>query len=163
MKIQYPLIEHFNEIKLRILFIFICFLTSFVTSYLYSEELFYILSKPLIDAYSNKSPNLDDTNVRFIFTDISEAFLTYIRISIISSLILTAPYIVYQAYSFFRPGIYKYEKSKIKSLYLISILLMILSICLSYYIILPKACNFFISYESSGTYNLYNIELEAKI
>jgi sec-independent protein translocase protein TatC len=86
----------------------------------------------------------------FIITDITEAFIAAIELSIFISIYMTIPLFFYQFWLFIKPGLYEYEKKAFKRYYLMYCLLSILNIIITYWILLPATCNLFLSFEMSN-------------
>jgi sec-independent protein translocase protein TatC len=68
-----------------------------------------------------------------------------------------------QLWLFVAPGLYKNEKSAFAPFLIASPLLFLTGAALVYYIILPMAWDFFLSFESSGADGGVKIQLEAKV
>lgn len=100
----------------------------------------------------------------FIYTHITEAFLSYICISLYIGLLISIIYIIYQLYIFMKPGMYKKELNFYKTYILWFVILFIFGNMFMYYILFPLACKFFISVPNSyNSLSIINIELNAKI
>lgn len=150
MNQQYlPIINHLLEIKYRCLYIMYSIILTSIISYQYKEEIFYILSKPL-----GKS---------FIYTDVIEAFTTYIKMSLMTGIYFSYPILLYHFWSFIIPGLYLFEKKIYRIIILISIFLFLIASTTGYYILFPIAYAFFLDFQRIGPDKVYNIELQAKI
>ena len=73
------------------------------------------------------------------------------------------PTIMYSLWSFVKPGLYSNEKRFIKNTFIPSMILFVLSILLSYKLLIPTIYKFFIGFETSFESSMISIELEAKI
>ncbi len=156
-KTNINLTSHLFEIRKRLIQIIIFFLCSFLISYYFIEQIYNFLLNPLLLTYGAESGK------RIIYTGLTEAFITYVRLAFLSALFLSTPFLLSQIYLFISPGLYKKER-KLMLFLLISIpLLFLLGAILLYYFILPIAFKFFISFELSGNLNSIPIELEARI
>ncbi len=149
------LLEHLRELKKRLSYCVFAFIFACFISYFFSDKIYSFLLKPLADA-------TDGENRRIIYTGLAEAFLTYLKLSIFSGLIISFPIIIYQIYAFIAPGLYKYEKPYFVSFLLASPILFLLGAILVYYFLLPIAWQFFLSFENDNIANL-PIQLEARI
>ena len=76
------LLKHFKELQRRFLILSITFILSFLISLFYSEELLFILTKPLLNISLEQ---IDLVDRRFIFTDITEVFTTSLHITVIKA------------------------------------------------------------------------------
>jgi sec-independent protein translocase protein TatC len=102
---------------------------------------------------------------KLIFTGLTEGFMTHIRLSFFLGFALSFPYIIYQIYKFVAPGLYNNEKKLVLPFVIGSVFLCFLGMSMAYFLVVPVACKFFISFE--GIINYGNkgvpIVLEARI
>ena len=75
-----------------------------------------------------------------------ETFITAIKISIVSGLILAFPYILYEVWKFIKPGLYDKEVKHAKGFVGICSFLFLIGILFGYYIITPFGVNFLMSF-----------------
>ena len=108
------------------------------------------------------APGNRDTK-RLIYTNITEAFITQLKLSFYIGTYLILPNIMYSLWAFIKPGLYDNEKRFIKNTFIPSIILFILSIILSYNFLIPAIYKFFIGFETNFENSMISIELEAKI
>lgn len=132
---------------------------SFSISYYYSEEIIYILTKPLNDARLKED---HISKFHFIFTDLTEAFYASLYVSLFITACLLLVACLYQFFLFIQPGLYEYEKKQILSYLILSWFISFTSLIFTYFIILPGVCKFFLSYEINIHTGL-QVEIEPKI
>ena len=150
--------SHFVELRSRLLnsLIFIFFV--FIISYYFAEHIYNFLVDPYADAVK------DDKNPRrLIFTALHETFITYIKVAFFSAIFLGSPVLLMQIYKFIAPGLYKNEKKAILPYLILTPILFLLGGVLVYYLIMPLAIKFFLSFESIGSNTSLPIQLEAKV
>ena len=152
--VKIPFFFFFSELKFRFFYIILSFFITFFTSYFYSEVLFYKLSLPLF-----KLGNF--SLFSFIATNLSEIFISYIKISFFFSFYITLFLILFNIYFFIVPGLFLYEKKIIINNLRIFVILFILSICSTYFFIIPIIWKFFLSFEISSSY--LNLQITPKI
>ena len=145
------ILNHWYELKLRLVYVIVSFLVTFITSYLYSDILMYIYVFPFILRFAEK---------KFIFTNLGEAFSSCLSISLNISLMVTFVFFIYSVMSFFKPGLYKKELHLLRICSKLLIVSLFLSVCFVYVVVLPGVINFFGHFESS---RLFELTLEAKI
>ena len=155
--LQMPLIEHFKELKRRIIICLIGFFLAFGISYYFASEIYQFLVEPLADLYHGQEDR------KLIYTGMAEAFMTYIKVSLFAAFILSFPIIAYQIYSFLAPGMYRDEKMFMVPFLFSAPVLFILGAALAYYFIFPLAWGFFLSFEEMGTNGDLPIKLEARV
>mgnify|MGYP001170538587 CR=1 FL=1 len=151
-------ISHLTELRSRLINSFICLFLFFIVFYFFSENLYNFLVKPYAEAV--KSSGLER---RLIFTALQETFLTYLKVSFFAAFFLTSPFILIQIWKFIAPGLYDNEKSAILPYLVITPILFFLGGALVYYLIMPLAIKFFLSFESMGSNSSLPIQLEAKV
>src|SRR5690606_26473521 len=82
----------------------------------------------------------------FIFTGLTEAFLTYFKISVVAALFLAAPVILYEFWMFVAPGLYENEKKYVYPFIFFGSLCFIFGALFCYFVIMPNIYRFFVSY-----------------
>tara|TARA_B110000438_G_scaffold280974_1_gene306692 strand:- start:220 stop:981 length:762 start_codon:yes stop_codon:yes gene_type:complete len=151
-------VGHLSELRSRLIKSFLFLLITFIICYIFSADLYSFLVKPYSDAVIES--NLDR---RLIFTALHEAFLTYLKVAFFASFFITSPIFLLQIWKFVAPGLYKNEKKALLPYLVLTPLLFILGGMLVYYLIMPLAIKFFLSFESSGDTSNIAIQLEAKV
>lgn len=151
---QYTFKEHFSELKKRFLIILIFFISSFLVCYYFSEDIYSFILKPLTHA-------LSDHKRKIIYTGMTEAFFTYVKLSSWVAFLTIIPIIAYQLYRFIAPGLLEKEKIVILPALIISPLLFYIGGFFVFYAVMPQAWQFFLSFENPNS--LLPIVLEARI
>lgn len=153
-----PLIVHLTELRSRLILCFGVFIIAFAGCYLYAQPLFDFLVQPLADVLQAKGEHR-----RLIYTSVTEAFMTYLRVALFFASFITFPVIAIQVWRFVVPGLYTHERFVFRY-FLISIPFFFLCGALfAYYIIFPSAYTFFLNFESISTVHGLPIQLEAKL
>lgn len=152
-----PLIEHLTELRNRVLYAVSAYILASVLCYFFAEEVYGFLVQPLAESFS------DPSQKRLIYTNLTEAFLTYMKLALFAGFFVAFPVIAYQLYMFIAPGLYKKEKSVLLPYLVCSPLLFLLGGALAYYYIFPLAWAFFVSFETMGVSDGLPIQLEAKV
>ena len=150
--------SHFIELRSRliktILFIFIIF----VVSYTFAEQIYSFLVDPYATAVKD-----DQKSRRLIFTALHETFITYLKVAFFSAIFLGSPILLIQIYKFIAPGLYKNEKRALLPYLISTPILFLFGGILVYYLVMPLAIKFFLSFESMGSSSSLPIQLEAKV
>mgnify|MGYP001256028797 CR=1 FL=1 len=150
--------SHFTELRSRliksILFIFVVF----IISYIFAEYIYNFLVDPYAQAVKD-----DLKSRRLIFTALHETFITYLKVAFFSAIFLGSPVLLIQIYKFIAPGLYKNEKKAILPYLIFTPILFLVGGLLVYYLIMPLAIKFFLSFESIGSDSALPIQLEAKV
>ena len=148
--------DYYNEIKNRIVCIIYSFCISIWISYKYKTTLLYLLIKPSLIYYSEKS-------FYFIYTNISELFYTYINLIITTAFQITIFYLIYQIFNFFNPGLYRNESSLLKKAIFVMWATWVSSILLIYNVVLPFSWEFFLKLQDKLEKNQIEFFFEAKL
>ena len=150
--------SHFIELRSRLLNSLIFIFVVFIISYFFAEQIYNFLVEPYADAVRE-----DSISRRLIFTALHETFITYIKVAFFSAIFLGSPVLLIQIYKFIAPGLYKNEKKAILPYLISTPILFLLGGLLVYYLVMPLAIKFFLSFESLGSNNNLPIQLEAKV
>ena len=150
--------SHFVELRTRLLHSLIFILITFIISYLFAEEIYNFLVEPYANSVKDE-PN----SRRLIFTALHETFITYIKVAFFAAIFLGSPVLLIQIYKFIAPGLYKNEKKAILPYLISTPILFLIGGLLVYYLIMPLAIKFFLSFETIGSNGKLPIQLEAKV
>ena len=151
-------VSHLTELRSRLIKSFIFLIFIFLLCYFFSVEIYRFLVQPYSDAVL-----ANELDRRLIFTALHEAFLTYLKVSFFAALFISSPIFLTQIWKFIAPGLYKNEKQALLPYLIATPALFILGGCLVYYLIMPLAIKFFLSFESVAEPGIIAIQLEAKV
>ncbi len=143
---ELPLKEHLRELRLRLIRSFCSVCIMALLSYCFIDQIFKIISIPLIDVLK------DDKTL--IFTSYPEAFFTYLKLALTSGVFLASPWILYEIWGFVAPGLYQHEKRYALPFILIGSLFFVIGGLFGYFTVFPAAFNFLSGYETE-TLKLY--------
>ena len=110
------LFEHLNELRARVIKSFLGVLGFFFLCLTYSTEIIQFLERPLRQVI-----DMDGNSLHF--TGPLDVFLTSIRLSVLSAVILSCPIWLFQFWRFFEPALYEKERRYILPFVLTSVLL----------------------------------------
>ncbi|MBN1470615.1 MAG: twin-arginine translocase subunit TatC [Syntrophaceae bacterium] len=134
------LTEHLIEFRKRLTRSLIALGIGFGVCYYYKDFVFDIITRPLTQVLPKSS--------HLIYLGLTEAFFTYMKIAFFASLIITSPYILYQIWKFISPGLLPQEKKYVVPFVISSSSLFIGGILFGYFIVLPTAFEFFVSFNN---------------
>ena len=155
---QGSFVEHLTELRSRLVKSFIYLFVIFIISYFFSENIYRFLVEPYAEAVKN-----DDINRRLIFTALHETFITYLKVAFFAAIFITSPIILTQVWKFIAPGLYKNEKRALLPYLIATPTLFLLGGMLVYYLVMPLAIKFFLTFETSAQVTSLPIQLEAKV
>ena len=151
-------ISHLTELRSRLLKSIIYLFIFFIICYFYAENIYSFLLSPYASAVQN-----DEINRRMIFTALHETFITYLKVAFFTAMFVGSPFILIQLWKFIAPGLYSNEKLALLPYLIATPILFLLGGMLVYYLIMPLAIKFFLSFETSGQIGSLPIQLEAKV
>lgn len=152
-----PLLDHLIELRKRLLYSAVAMLVTLGPCWYFSKSIYNFLAQPLADALGN------ETGRHLIFTDLTEAFFTNLRVAIWASFCLSFPIIASQIWMFVAPGLYKQERRAFLPYLVATPVLFLMGGSLVYYVIFPVAWRFFLSFESPGGDGSLPIQVEPKV
>ena len=153
-----PLIEHLAELRTRLIKSVIGFAIMFVVSFYFADKIFNFLLLPYQWAVGEQADEL-----KLIFTAPQEFFFTQLKIGLFGGLFLAFPLIATQIYMFVAPGLYKHERNAFKPYLYATPVLFVMGAALVFFLIMPIAMRFFISFQQQGTEGQAAIELLPKV
>ena len=155
---QSNFVEHLTELRSRLVKCIIYLFVFFVLCYFFAENIYSFLLAPYADAVKD-----DDANRRMIFTALHETFITYLKVAFFAAMFVTSPIILTQIWKFVAPGLYKNEKKALLPYLVATPTLFLLGGMLVYYLVMPLAIKFFLSFETTAQIGNLPIQLEAKV
>ena len=157
------LMEHLTELRNRIGIVFIIFIVIFLVCFIrpfgsgtpnFADLTYFWLQAPLA-AREEVS--------RMIFTGLHEGFFTQVKVAFFVSICVSFPIILLQIWRFVAPGLYKNEQRAIFPFLLATPVLFAMGALMVYYLVIPLAWDFFLSFEMQGGQGALAIEVEPRI
>lgn len=139
---ELTLIDHLVELRDRILKSLVAIVVMFLALFYFSNDIYTYVAEPLISALP------EGTNM--IAIDPTAPFFAPFKLTFYVAVLLAAPYILYQLWSFIAPGLYKNEKEVAIPLFISSVLLFYAGIAFARYILFGIVFAFFISVAPEG-------------
>ncbi|NOR10680.1 MAG: twin-arginine translocase subunit TatC [Desulfovibrionaceae bacterium] len=137
-----PLASHFSlhlrELRRRVSVSFAAVFLAAAVAYFFSRPLSQLFMVPLFNA----SPEL----TRLVYTNLTEAFISYLKISVLVGLIASFPVILYQSWMFVAPGLHKNEKKLVLTIVFWATFLFVFGVCFAYFAVMPRALTFLMSF-----------------
>jgi sec-independent protein translocase protein TatC len=123
------LISHLLELRTRLLRAVIAVTVAFVPLAFFSNKLFTLIARPLID----KLPE----GTSLIATSVVSPFMTPLKLSLVAALFVAMPVVLYQVWAFVAPGLYRHEKRFALPLFLTSVVLFYVGVAFAYFVVFP--------------------------
>ncbi len=139
-----PLIEHLKELRNRILVSVAVLTVACLVGYMLWKPIFDILSHPMCQAMANRGQPC-----QLIMVKLQEGFFVAVRIAVWAGFAMSFPVIAFQLWRFVAPGLYRNEKSAFLPFLVASPVMFMAGAAFAYFMVLPGAFAFFLSYQSS--------------
>lgn len=152
---RYKFLDHIIELKTRLIYCLCIYFIVTLICYFNAEKIYYFLVDPLTKI-------VGEAERKLIYTDLTEVFFTYVKLSFLTALVFCFPFFLFHFYKFLAPALYKNEKKVLLPYLILSPLLFLCGTFLVYYYVLPLVYKFFLSFETLGHKNL-PLVLEAKV
>jgi len=130
-KNELTVIEHFVELRRRLIYIIVFFLLAMIGSFFLAEPLIVYLQQ------TDEAASLELNAFR-----LTDPLKIYMQIAFIIACVITSPFVLYQLWAFISPGLYEKEKKITLSYIPVSVFLFLLGISFSYFILFPFVVHF---------------------
>ena len=136
-------ISHLTELRDRVIRSLLVILILFGACFYVAPELMKFLAQPLQHALPPGS--------HAVFIAGEGAFFTLTKMSLLAAVLLSLPWVLYQAWAFVAPGLYAHERRFVGPLIILSVIFLLVGIGFAYSFVLPVAYKFFFSFaEKTG-------------
>lgn len=135
-------LPHLIELRKRLLFCVITYLTILLPLLFFSTELYRLIAQPILK-------NLPHGGA-LIATQVITPFTTPLKLSMVISFVITIPLTLYHIWAFVAPGLYSHEKRAIRPILLCSTFLFYIGILFAHTLVLPMALGFFMQIAPKG-------------
>ncbi|ABE57953.1 MULTISPECIES: twin-arginine translocase subunit TatC [Chromohalobacter] len=133
---QAPLIEHLIELRSRLVKAVVLILAIFAALYAFSNDIYSFVADPLMALLPAGS--------QMIATEVASPFLAPFKLTLFAALFIAVPFVLYQAWAFVAPGLYRHEKALAFPLLASSILLFYAGVAFAYFVVFPLLFDFFV-------------------
>lgn len=126
-----------------------------------------IMGLLMVAIYAAKAPILDfllrpltqgpEAPEDIVFSSVPELFFVYLKITTWGGVFLSMPIFLFQIWKFLAPGLYKNERRWVAPLLTAVPVLFYAGGCFAYFVVLPLALRFFLSFEQPGLKALPNV------
>lgn len=155
-----PLLDHLIELRQRLFYSAVAFVVAFVVCFYFAKPIYGFLVQPLADILAEKGTG----DRRMIYTALTEAFFTEMKVAAFAAAFISFPIVAGQLWAFIAPGLYKHERRAFWPFLVATPILFVVGGALVYYIVMPMAWGFFLSFETPATSAIgLPIQLEAKV
>ncbi|MBB3060447.1 twin-arginine translocase subunit TatC [Microbulbifer rhizosphaerae] len=131
-----PFIDHLIELRDRLLRVLLVVVAIFAAMVPFAAEIYDFVAEPL------QARLADGTGM--IATEVTSPFLTPFKTTFVLAFFIAVPYVLYQAWAFIAPGLYKSEKRVAVPILVSSIVLFYAGMAFAYYVVFPIIFDFFV-------------------
>lgn len=132
-------LEHLDELRKRITQAVLGLLVGFMLAFAFVDRIFSFVFARLA---------ADVPGGHLIYTDPGEAFFLWIKIAVLSGVLISSPFLMWQVWLFIAPGLYSNEKKLAIPFVVASSSLFVSGAAFSHYVVFPFAWKFFASFSS---------------
>ncbi|MBR3510661.1 MAG: twin-arginine translocase subunit TatC [Alphaproteobacteria bacterium] len=129
------LMQHFAELKRRILWTVLVFLFAFCFGWIIAPYTETFLLTPLVNIW-------DDATL--LYTGLTDGLMIQFSLATLVALLMTTPVCLWHIWAYIAPGLHKKEQNFILPIFLLSPLLFIVGACFAFYVLFPFVFKFFI-------------------
>ena len=142
--------DHLEDLRKCIFRMLVVFATAVIALFFFKtllfEDVILAPSKPDFFLYRLLGADFSMTLVNI---EVAAQFLIHMKITFISALILTFPFIIYEAWKFIAPALYEKEKKAVSFAFAFASVLFYAGVAVGYLIVFPLMLNFFAGYQVS--------------
>ena len=139
---EMPLVAHLTELRSRLLKCVGAVLVIFAGLFYFSQQIYALVAAPL-RAYPPEGASM-------IATGVASPFLTPFKLTLVVSLFVAMPVVLYQIWGFIAPGLYRHERRIAVPLLISSIFLFYAGMAFAYFVVFPIMFGFFASVTPEG-------------
>lgn len=135
------LLQHFSELRRRILWVLLFFLLAFVCGWYVSPMLQDFLTAPLLSVWNDGT---------LLYTGLSDGLMIQFSLATLFALIIVLPVMLWHAWAFVAPGLKKNERRLIWPMLVASPVLFLLGAGFAFYFLFPVVFRFFVELNQSS-------------
>lgn len=142
MNQQDTFIAHLIELRDRLLRMVVGFLLAFICLFPFANNLYTLLAQPLLA----KLP----AGGKLVATAVTTPFFVPMKVAMLAAVVLSLPWMLYQAWGFVAPGLYAHEKRFVLPLVFASTLLFFAGMAFAYFLVFPVVFGFIVGVAPAG-------------
>lgn len=135
---EMSLLEHLTELRRRVVVSLVAFVVAMLACWAVSDRIFDILTAPVVRLLPADAD-------RLVFTSLTEPFVLYLKVAAVAGLFVASPVLIYQAWMFVAPGLYRRERSYAVPVVFASAACFLLGGLFGYKILFPIMAEFFLA------------------
>jgi sec-independent protein translocase protein TatC len=148
---EMPFVQHLIELRERLLKTILAVVIIMLVLMPFANDLFTLLAQPLLRSLTD--------NTKMIAVAPASPFFTPLKLTMVLSIFLGMPVILYQFWAFVAPGLYKHEKRIAIPLLVASVILFYVGMLFAYYVVFPLVFAFMVGTTPEGAVMMPDISL----
>lgn len=129
---------HFDELRRRVVISFLAVLAAALVAYGFSEQIVRFLMVPLVTGHPHMA--------RLVYTNLTEAFVSYLKVSLLVGFMAALPVCCYQLWMFVAPGLHRQEKRLVRKVVFWGALLFCGGVLFAWLVVLPGLLSFLLGF-----------------
>lgn len=134
--------SHLQELRRRLLVSAMAVVAASALAYFFSDHLVRFFVSPLFSAHPGMG--------KLVYTNLTEAFVSYLKISLLVGLMGGFPVICYEFWMFISPGLHAHEKRVARLVVLWATTLFAGGIFFAYFVVLPEILRFLLGFANDN-------------
>jgi sec-independent protein translocase protein TatC len=139
---QESFISHLVELRSRLVRSLLVVVVALLCLLPWSREIYAVMAQPLLASLPKGG--------QMIATDVIGPFLVPLKVTALVALVVTLPYLLYEAWAFVAPGLYMHEKKLVLPLVVSSFLLFLVGMAFAYFLVFPIIFKFMAAIAPEG-------------
>jgi sec-independent protein translocase protein TatC len=146
-------LEHLDELRKRLMYAAISLAVGVAISFTFINQVFDFIMRPL--------QRMLPPGGKLIYTEPTEAFVLYMKIALLTGVLLAAPAIMWQVWLFIAPGLYQKEKRFAVPFVAMSTIGFVGGAAFTHYLLFPWMWAFLASFGAGSDYLMFAPKIES--
>lgn len=135
------LMQHFSELRRRILWTLLIFAVAFVVGWGVAPKLQVFLTQPLLSVWND---------AELLYAGLADGLMIRLSLATLFAMIVILPVALWHVWAFVAPGLKKHERGLVWPLLIMSPILFLLGAAFAFYFLLPITFGFFVDLNHSA-------------
>jgi sec-independent protein translocase protein TatC len=147
---QETFLSHLVELRTRLMRSIIAVVVVLLALFPFAKQIYSFLALPLLRVLPH--------GATMIATDVTGTFLVPLKVTLMAAFLIALPYVLYQAWAFVAPGLYRHEKRLVLPVLVSSVFFFLVGMSFAYFVVFPVAFGFFAGYTPAGVQMMTDID-----
>ena len=142
--------SHLIELRDRLMRSILALLIVFGCLFYWARDIYTLLAEPMLKVMP--------PGTQMIAVEVAAPFFVPVKVTMFASLIIALPYVLYQAWAFIAPGLYRHEKKLVLPLIATSTILFLVGMAFAYFVVFPVVFRFVTTFAPTGVAVMTDIQ-----